>query len=568
VIVLGITNNDLAGACLVKDNDIVAAVSEERFSRIKDDKVWPKQSISYVLEQAGINIDHVDYIAYGWNAGFDAEKHLLEYFDRIVYEASNHPSGLPHIRKRIENEIANDRDKRLEFDQFIAIHHADDKVVNIDHHESHALGAFSCSPFDQALVVTCDGRGDFQSLTVSFYSESRAEILQRETTIDSLGYFYGRITKLLGYKPNRHEGKITGLAAFGDPKKLLPLMQEMIIFENGRIRAKCGDYFLPSYDGYSVALESLIRDEKPADVAAAAQQHMEDLLVATIKHHLVMRGPENVCLAGGVFGNVKLNQRIREIADVRGVYVLPCMSDGGLALAAAVGAAHKKSGFRFRNPTMYLGPDAGETQLILGSLAGAFPSLGYHLPEDLFGALVEALSAGRVIGLFRGRMEFGPRALCHRSIVYHAADATVNQWLNDRMHRTEFMPFAPVTNVELAKDCYVGWHEDDVASDFMTMTYDCYPEFQEKCPAVVHVDGTARPQIIRPQADPFMHGLLAAWYRQTTEAALINTSFNKHEEPIVNDAHDAFSCLEDGTVDVIVVNEKALVFRKKNHGNH
>lgn len=562
--ILGITNNDLAGACLLRDEKIIAAVSEERFNRVKDEKIWPKKSISYVLGQAQVSMEDVDHIAYGWNAGFDADKHLLAYFDRIAYEAVSHPSGLPHIRKRIEDEIENDKEKRLEFDRFISIHHASEKAIYIDHHECHAHGAFACSPFDRALVVTCDGRGDFQSLTVSMYSDSESKVIQREITVDSIGYFYGRITRLLGYKPNRHEGKITGLAAFGDPNRLLPLMQEMINFEDGRIRARCGEYFLPSYDGYSSALEMLVQKERPEDVAAAAQKHVEDLLTKTIKYHLAMLGPQNICLAGGVFGNVKLNQRIREIDEIKDVYVLPCMSDGGLALAAAVGAAHKKSGLRFQNTTMYLGPDTGETQLILGSLGEAFPNLDYSLPEDLFGALAEAISNGQVIGLFRGRMEFGPRALCHRSIVYHAADATVNQWLNDRMHRTEFMPFAPVTNVEVAEECYVGWHKDDVASDFMTMTYDCYPGFRDKCPAVVHVDGTARPQIIRPQTDPFMHGLLDAWYRKTSEPALINTSFNRHEEPIVNDAYDALSCLTDGTVDLIVFNEKALVFRKKN----
>ncbi|WBH46347.1 Decarbamoylnovobiocin carbamoyltransferase [Pseudomonas aeruginosa] len=164
--------------------------------------------------------------------------------------------------------------------------------------------------------------------------------------------------------------------------------------------------------------------------------------------------------------------------------------------------------------------------------------------------------------MFKGRMEFGPRALCNRSIVYHPGDASANDWLNQRMERTEFMPFAPVTAVEHAEACYVGWREDQVAADYMTMTYDCHADFRERCPAVVHVDGTARPQIIRPQADPFMHALLHAWHARSGQPALINTSFNRHEEPIVCAPQDALGALEDGMVDLVVLGESLLVWRK------
>ncbi|HCK4566086.1 TPA: carbamoyl transferase, partial [Pseudomonas aeruginosa] len=173
-----------------------------------------------------------------WNAGFDAGRHLDLYLDRVLEEARERPEGLPHLRKRIADEMANDKAKRGEFDAFVRANGLCGKVEYIDHHECHALGAFVCSPFDEALTLTCDGRGDFQSLTVTHYRADGGEaVLQRETSVDSLGYFYGRITRLLGFKPNRHEGKITGLAAFGDAEKLLPLMNDMIRLENGRLRA-------------------------------------------------------------------------------------------------------------------------------------------------------------------------------------------------------------------------------------------------------------------------------------------------------------------------------------------
>lgn len=562
MIVLGITNNDLAGACLVRDNQILSAVSEERFTRVKDHRIWPTQSIEFVLSQAGMSLQDVDYVAYGWNAGFNADKHLPLYFDRIVDEVRTNPEGLALFRQRITDEINNDKEKRAEFDHYILSQGLTGKAYYIDHHECHALGAYVCSPFDDALTLTCDGRGDFQSLTLSYYSPEETTVLQRETSIDSLGYFYGRITALMGYKPNRHEGKITGLAAFGDPQKLLGVMRQMIRFEDGRIKATCGDLFLPSYQNYSDPLKALLAEEKPEDIAAAVQRHSEDLLVALVSHHLERRGSQNLCLAGGVFGNVKLNQRLREIPLVKNVYVLPCMGDGGLALAAAVGAAYLKNGTRFRNPAMTLGPEARTISQNINLINRDYPGLTYHKPANIIETLVEALMENQVLGMFKGKMEFGPRSLCNRSIVYHAKDAAVNDWLNKRMHRTEFMPFGPVTAIEQAPACYVGWSEEQVAADSMTMTYDCHAHFIEASPAVVHIDGTARPQVIRPQADGFMHRLLTAWHARTGQSALINTSFNRHEEPIVCTSQDALAALEEGMVDLVVMNESLLVWHK------
>ena len=404
MIILGITNNDLSGACLVRDGQILSAVSEERFTRIKDHKIWPAKSIEFVLSQAGLMLEDIDYVAYGWNAGFSADKHLALYFDRIVEEVRNNPQGLSQFRQRVTDEVKNDKEKRAEFDEYISANGLTGKAYYIDHHECHALGAFVCSPFDEALTLTCDGRGDFQSLTVTWYSPTETTVLQRETSIDSLGYFYGRITHLLGYKPNRHEGKVTGLAAFGDPQKLLGVMQQMIRFEDGRIKANCGDLFLPSYNHYSEPLETLFARETPEDIAAAVQRHTEDLLVATVSHHLAQRGSTNLCLAGGVFGNVKLNQRLREIPGIKNVYVLPCMGDGGLALAAAVGTAYLENGTRFRNPAMLLGPESRSVSQNINLIIRDYPELGYHTPSNIIEVLTEALLENQVLGMFKGKM--------------------------------------------------------------------------------------------------------------------------------------------------------------------
>jgi carbamoyltransferase len=562
VLILGITNNDLAGACLVRDDTVIAAASEERFSRVKDAKVWPRRSIDFVLGEGGVDMGELDHVAYGWCAGFDVDKHLLTYFDRIAEEARRRPEALPHLRKRIADEIANDKEKRAEFDAFVDEHGLRAKVVYIDHHDCHALGAYVCSPFDDALVVTCDGRGDFQSLTVRHISPSGETVLQRETSIDSLGYFYGRITKLLGFKANRHEGKITGLAASGDPDKLRPLMRDMIDLEYDRLRARCGTLYQPSYHGYSPELLELVEQANPADVAAAAQAHVEDMITRLVAKYARQTGATNVCLAGGVFGNVKLNQRVLEADGVRNVYVLPAMGDGGLPLQAAVTTAYRKTGARARVPRMALGPGSDTTTEQLSARLVAYPQLRYVDEFDPIALLLKALENNQVVGVFRGRMEFGPRALGKRSIIYRADDMTMNDWLNKRLHRTEFMPFAPITAEDLAEECYRNWRPDHVTAQFMTITYGCHEGFRQSCPAVVHVDGTARPQIVRRTDDPFLHELLLSWHGRTGQPALVNTSFNKHEEPIVCSIEDALDAVRDEIVDLLLVDDRYLVWKE------
>ncbi|MDO0924213.1 carbamoyltransferase C-terminal domain-containing protein [Streptomyces sp. TG1A-8] len=566
--ILGITNNDLAGACLIRDGKIIAAVSEERFTRIKDHKTWPARSIEYVLREAGVSLEEVDRVAYGWCAGFDADKHLLLYVDRVAEEAQKRPEGLVHLRKRVSDEIRNDKAKRAEFDEFVDKNGLRGKAVHVDHHESHGLGAFLCSPFDEALVLTCDGRGDFQSLTVMRCSPEGEEVLQRETSVDSLGYFYGRITKLLGFKPNRHEGKITGLAANGDPHKLLPLMKSMIdITRDGAIRARTGKYYQPSYEGYSEEILNEIAKHDPADVAAAAQMHVENLLTAVVAQHIEKVPSGNICLAGGVFANVKLNQRIFETPGVRNIYVLPPMGDGGLPLQAASVVSYRETGQRHRLPSMALGPDAAISEGHLEEILQDYPELRFRrVDHGLQELLVGALDEEKVIGVHRGRMEFGPRALGRRSVLCRTDDPSMNDWLNKRLNRTEFMPFAPITAEELAPDCYRGWAPDQPAALFMTITYDCHEQFAKTCPAVVHVDNTARPQIVRRGDDPFLHGLLLAWHERSGQAALVNTSFNKHEEPIVESHRDALDPLRDEVIDLLLIDDVYLVWKDGANG--
>ncbi|MEW6599781.1 MAG: carbamoyltransferase N-terminal domain-containing protein, partial [Nitrospirota bacterium] len=245
MLILGIVNEDVSGACIVKNNHIAAAASEERFSRIKNDSSWPAQSIQYVLRQQKIALSDIDYVAYGWSGDFNSKKHLLMFFDRVVEETRENPAEIETFRKRVEIEILRDAEVHGHFRDFVRQNNLTSKTIYFDHHECHAISAFVCSPFEKSLVLTADGRGDYQSFTVSVFDNSKYEVIHRTSSIDSLGFFYARITALLGFKVNRHEGKITGLAAYGDPLKYLPLMEKMISYKDGRIISHTGPYYRP-----------------------------------------------------------------------------------------------------------------------------------------------------------------------------------------------------------------------------------------------------------------------------------------------------------------------------------
>jgi len=260
-----------------------------------------------------------------------------------------------------------------------------------------------------------------------------------------------------------------------------------------------------------------------------------------------------VALSGGVFGNVKLNQRIAELKGVDEVYVYPAMGDEGLGLGAALYAAGKRNGLRpFAIDDVYLGPEYSDSE-IAAALQQERVSYTRHEDTELADRVAALLADGKVVAMYRGRMEFGPRALGHRTILFQTTDPGVNDWLNKRLQRTEFMPFAPVTMSEYADRCYVGMSSRRYTSRFMTVTCDCTDWMKETSPAVVHLDGTARPQLISREIEPFYYQILERYYQRTGIPSLVNTSFNMHEEPIVCSPEDAARAFKQGHLDFLVI---------------
>jgi len=287
-------------------------------------------------------------------------------------------------------------------------------------------------------------------------------------------------------------------------------------------------------------------------VAAAYQRVLEEVATAYVSQYVRKTGLRNLVLSGGVVANVKLNQRLRDIDGIDGIFVHPNMGDGGCGTGAAMLEFAGKPEMAKRLDHVYLGPEFSSAQIVEALNRAQLPFTHYRPIEPKVAAL---LAAGKVVARFDGRMEYGPRALGHRSILYHAKEPAVNQWLNQRLGRTEFMPFAPATLYEHRARCYHRIEGADYAAQFMTITFDCTDEMKRDCPAAVHVDGTARPQLVAAESSPGFHRILTEYYKLTGVPSVINTSFNMHEEPIVCTPDDAIRAFLQGNLDYLAIGE-------------
>ncbi len=565
--ILGINFLSEASAALVQDGNIVSAASEERFNRIKLFAGYPEKAIEYVLKSAGLKITDIDIISTtGKSPGKPNQKAYDE--KKAAINASTIPQDikehqLKKLQERYDREVyvlgerTPNNIKKLE--------KLGPKVEVVEHHSAHVAATYYCSGFKESLVITADGWGENASNVLYQAKDGEITKLNYSNTFDSLGYYYGSMTKFLGYRPHRHEGKILGLAAMGDPSKVSPIMRKMIGFdkENQRFVGKMEEgIYLPFFenDNLSRVLKVGAKTDvakgifTKEDISAGLQNVLEEVVVDYVKN--LNFGETNIALAGGVFANVKLNQRIRELPNVKNVFIYPNMGDGGLAAGSALQVYAEKVGLKpSRIRDVYLGPSFSNEE-ILEEIKKQ--SIEFEEHKDIEGRVAEILSENKVVARFDGRMEWGPRALGNRTIMYSPTDKTVNDWLNKRLNRTEFMPFAPVSIKENAKKSYIGYKDEHLAADFMTMTYDCTDEMKKTQPAVVHVDGTARPQIIEEAVNKSYYNIVKNFYKLTGLTSTINTSFNMHEEPIVCTPFDAIRSFKTGHLDYLAIGNYLL----------
>ncbi len=540
---------------VVAGGRLVAAAAEERFTRVKNDGGFPHRALAYVMQRAGITARDVDHVAYA-ALPFHRERLMdLGHFARNVVYVAGATDKLQHKLAHLMNyargialysdwQTFGGTQRRIRRE--LARHDLADKMVFVDHHLAHVASAYYTSGLDRCLAVSLDGYGSGRSGSFYLAEGGKLRLLSSIPYPHSLGTFYRRVTQALGFKPNRHEGKIVGLAAFGDPTKLYAEVRARFDLDHE-------DYFRFKSAQDPFWEKRLVDNYDRADIAAAYQRVLEDVAALFVGKWVRKTGVDAVVCAGGVFANVKMNQRIMELPEVRELYVFPAMGDGGVGVGAALALTADLRGLTpERLPNVYLGPSYSDAD-IEGALAAS--GLRYRKSPAIEREVAELLVHNKVVARFNGAMEFGPRALGNRSILYPAIEPSVNKWLNDRLKRTEFMPFAPISLDDKAHELYTNIDRVRYAAQFMTVTTDCTPRMRKESPAAVHVDGTARPQLVTEAINPSMHKILTAYHEKTGIPTLINTSYNMHEEPIVCSPEDAIRAFCDGRLEVLAIGD-------------
>ena len=568
MLVLGLTTEDDSGAAIVRDGQILAAVNEERLSRIKLVEGFPRASINEVMRIAKINADQIDAVI----VAAKRSKYINALKPSNGWLEAN-GNGLASSIKKLGGKFASYRETLPPLEDayyallqptFVSRRRSISKVIRneygfqcpihyVDHHLAHIASAYFTSGYDDALVISLDGGGDGKSSTVYKVREGQFEKLHEVSAYDSLGNYYAYATILCGFKAHRHEGKVTGLAAHGEGR-YIDLLQDFIDEEAGTIQNKGGVVFSPAV--------AALREELPdgylrEDLAASIQRHSEHIVRRYVGHWVRRSEMSNVALAGGVFANVRINQEIHEIPEVDNVFVHPHMVDGGLAAGAALaacipGITSEPMG-RVSDPLsdVYLGSGLRDSEI-----ADALTEHGV-LPQQLDGSIedrvAELLADGYTVARVNSRMEYGPRALGNRSILYQPGDRSVNDWLNSNLKRTEFMPFVPSVLYEDRHTCFEGVDGAEHTAEFMTITFQCKPWMHEAMGGVVHLDGTARPHLVRRDRNPSFHRIISSFKDITGLPAVINTSFNMHEEPIVCTAADSVRAFLAAKMDYLAI---------------
>lgn len=570
-VILGLSYSYDSGAALLVNGRIVAAVNEERMNREKCYAGFPAGAIAECLRIAGLQPSDVNRVAVGGLMNFPYESGLSTTAS-ARYQLSNLLSRLGLLRLLIGtlpfayalralfgnrfNPVFN---RHAELTSRLAGMGVTAPVSYFDHHLCHNAGAYYGSGFDRCYAVSIDAFGDCFSSRV-YECESGAMRLRKTVpAYHSPAHHYAYVTALLGFTPTRHEGKVTGLAAFGNPTETARILGERITYSPTRRSPLVrGLYQRPEVEYLRGALAGHSRE----DIAAGVQQVLEDVATRYLRDNVPNIAGTAVVLSGGVAANVRLNQKIRDLG-FRDVFVFPHMGDGGLAVGACYAANAGAAGASKNQPLadVYLGSEYSDAEIEAALGASGFE---WRRSDHVEREVAEHVAAGRIVARFNGRMEYGPRALCNRSILYKADDPEVNTWLNHRLKRTEFMPFAPVLLREDAPRFLKDYAPDrSIAARYMTITYDVTDLCKAQAPAIVHVDGTARPQIVDEAVNASMFGILTEYKRIRGFSVMVNTSFNMHEEPIIRTPAEAVESVKQASLDVLAIGSYVAINRAK-----
>ena len=563
-VVLGVTMSHDAGVCLIKDGRVVAAINEERLARKKQIAGCPSLSLESIWKVAGVSPKEVGIVALankfqGPPPPINSDLSDLEGASKRrcqIAEMLDRVPGVPAFMRSdwsfkllgalqlpLVSAEQNKLQAKLRELGVVA------PLYCYDHHDCHIAAAYYTSGWDDCLILSNDGFGDSLCAKVGVAKNGRLTTCHPNSFYNSIGMYYLYVTNVCGFKKAYHAGKVTGLAAHGDPERTIGFFRKYIPWDEAQGK----------YVSYGPALTRLLRlmhrEFKDVDikhVAAGMQRHLEETFAKMALHYKRKYGLNRVALTGGVHANVRANQTIAELGW-DGVYVFPHMGDGGLSVGASYLALAEQSPEPIRSRPLkdvYLGPVYAENQLV-DALKGQ--PLPYSKPADPEEVVAKAISEGKIVARFDGRMEFGPRALGNRTIMYQTTDARVNTWLNKQLRRTEFMPFAPVLRACDAPAFMRGYGAaTEYTSQFMTITYPVTERCKKEAPAVVHLDGTARPQVLQPGVNDGYYRVLEHYHRMTGLSVLVNTSFNLHEEPIICTPEEALRSFVESNLHVML----------------
>ena len=574
MIILGINafHGD-SSAALVRDGVLVAAVEEERFSRIKHWAGFPLQSIAYCLREAGLHLADIEHVAINQ----DDRAHWLR---KLAYVAV-HPPGMDLVLSRLRN-----RRRRQELPELLAEAFPADNfrgaIHNVEHHLAHLSSAFHVSPFEEAVVVSVDGLGDFSSAAWGVGRKNDISVAGRVYFPHSLGIFYQALTQYLGFPYYGDEYKAMGLAPYGSPSRMEAMgeivkltkngafMLDLAYFRHHRERiAYSWDSGSPEFgDLFSPALEELLGprrrpqeplEERHRDIARSVQARYEEAFFHLIGPLQQRFGSSDIALAGGCAMNSVANGKIRRMTPFRRVYVQSAAGDAGGAIGAAYVVWHRLGGHRsFVMDHAFWGPQFAPAEIarLLSERREEITQSGCKVEEigdeeELCRRAATAVAQGAVLGWFQGRMEWGPRALGNRSILCDPRRGDMKAILNAKIKRREsFRPFAPSVLAESVG----GWFEEDDAVPFMMQVFQIREEKRAQIPAVTHVDGSGRLQTVYRHTNPLYYRLIESFRDLTGVPMVLNTSFNENE-PVVCRPEEALDCFLRTKMDALVIGD-------------
>jgi len=565
--VLGLTTLGDAAATLLRDGEVVAAAEEERFSRVKHHSGFPYSSLQYCLDEVGITISEIAHVGLYWKPWVLRHKAMQALKSAIISRdmfKARVDRGVRQVGESYLGMLRHPSLIRKHFGQ------SNFRFHFLDHHQCHAASAFFVSGFERAAVMTWDGTGEDTTTLFSQGYDKHLKILKRIKLPNSLGQFYSAVTNFLGFDMfDGDEWKVMGLAAYGKPE-YYDFFARKVLIVNGahdfHLNIRVLDHHLAKHYQFGDEICRELgppreRDEKLTErhwnIAASAQKVLEDTALKLLRGLYERTGEENLCMAGGVAFNSVMNGRIMCESPFKRYFVQPAAGDAGCSLGAALLIHHQllKQPRGFKMEHVYYGPgfSSADCEKVLAQAGLKFETL----PDDeMLPRVAQMLANGAIIGWFQGRMEFGPRALGNRSFLADPRRADMRDLLNQKVKLREwFRPLAPSIKEEVSTEIFGMQHHDP----FMITVLQVAGDSQRRFPAVIHVDGTARPQTVSRKTNPRYWQLINEFEKLTGCPMLLNTSFNI-QEPIVCSPSDAIKTFQSASFDALVL-ERHLVLR-------